>query len=134
MAVGPLSPTSGWTPAFASGDKPGDLSLYSTEFGLFYAISPAYQRNGYAAEAAQALVDYAFQHLRLKRIVATTEYDNTASMGIMRKLGMRVEKNPRPEPPWLQAVGVLENRRNLGGAVRMMSGHQHARAADAQVV
>jgi RimJ/RimL family protein N-acetyltransferase len=103
-------------PAFASGDKPGDLSLYSTEFGLFYAISPAYQRKGYAAEAAQALVDYAFQHLRLKRIVATTTYDNTASMGVMRKLGMRVEKNPRPEPPWLQVVGVLENRRNLGGA------------------
>lgn len=103
-------------PAFAAGDRSGDLSLSSTEFGLFYATSPAYQRKGYAAEAAQALVDYAFQHLRLKRIVATTTYDNTASMGVMRKLGMRVEKNPRPEPPWLQVVGVLENRRNLGGA------------------
>ncbi len=107
-------------PAFASGDKAGDLtlSLYSTEFGLFYAISPAYQRKGYATEAAQALVDYAFQHLRLKRIVATTGYDNTASMGVMRKLGMRVEKNPRPEPPWLQVVGVLENKRKFGGAGR----------------
>jgi hypothetical protein len=29
---------------------------------------------------------------------------------VMRKLGMWVEKNPRPEPPWLQVVGVLENK------------------------
>jgi len=25
---------------------------------------------------------------------------------------MRVENNPRPEPPWLQVVGVLENKSN----------------------
>ncbi len=99
----------GQLPAFASGGASGSLSLYSTEFGLFYAISPAHQRQGYAAEAAQAVVDYAFRHLRLKRTVATT-YDNMASIGVMRKLGMRVEKNPRPEPPWLQVVGVLENK------------------------
>ncbi len=96
-------------PAFTSGDTPQHLSLNSTEFGLFYAISPAYQRQGYATEAVKALVDYAFQHLRLKRIVATTAYDNNASIGVMRKLGMRIEKNPRPEPPWLQVVGVLED-------------------------
>ena len=76
---------------------------------MFYAISPAHQRRGYASEAARALVDYAFQRLNLKRVVATTNYDNAASIGVMRKLGMWVEKNPRPEPPWLQVVGVLEN-------------------------
>jgi len=97
-------------PAFAAAGNPGDSSLYSTEFGLFYAVSSAYQRKGYATEAAQALVDYAFQHLRLNRIVATTTYDNAASMGVMRKLGMRIEINPRPEPPWPQVVGVLENQ------------------------
>ena len=67
-------------------------------------------RHGYASEAAQALIDYAFQELRLKRIVATTSYDNIGSMGVMRKLGMRVEENLLGEPPWLQVVGVLENR------------------------
>jgi len=41
--------------------------------------------------------------------VDTTTYDNVASMGVMRKLGMRVEKNPFLEPPWLQVVGVVEN-------------------------
>ena len=95
-------------PGFAPADRPTIPGRNSTEFGLYYAISPVQQRNGYATEAAQALVDYAFQHLSLKRIVATTNYNNLASIGVMRKLGMRIETNPLPEPPWLQIVGVLE--------------------------
>lgn len=87
---------------------PGE-SYNSTEFGLFYAISPAYQRKGFAVEAAQALVDYAFRHLRLKRIIAETDYENLGSIGVMRELGMRIVKNPYSEPPWLQVVGVLDN-------------------------
>lgn len=96
-------------PGFANLPKPPGESRTSTAFGLFYAISPTYQRQGYAAEAAQALIDYAFQHLRLKRIIAETDYDNLGSIGVMRKLGMRIEKNLYPEPPWLQVVGILEN-------------------------
>lgn len=84
-------------------------SLNTTEFGLYWAISPAHRRQGYAAEAARALIDFAFGPLRLQRIVAATEYDNLASLAVMRKLGMRIENNPLPEPPWLQAVGFLQN-------------------------
>jgi len=101
-------------PAFASSEIPAAPGRYSTEFGLFYAISPAHQRQGYATEAAQALVDYAFRHLGLQRIVATTSYDNPGSMGVMRKLGMQIEKNPLPGPPWLQVVGVLESQPRPG--------------------
>jgi RimJ/RimL family protein N-acetyltransferase len=43
-------------------------------------------------------------------MVATTTYDNAASMGVMRKLGMRIEKNPYEEPQWFQLVGILDNR------------------------
>lgn len=82
---------------------------HSTEFGLFWAISPAHQRQGYAAEAARAMIHYAFTALKLRRIIATTEYDNVGSMGVMRRVGMRLEKNPYPDPPWLQGVGILEN-------------------------
>lgn len=96
-------------PGLAPGGVPVLPGHYSAELGLFYAVSPAHQRQGYAAEAAQALVDYAFQRLHLRRVVATTSYDNTASQGVMRKLGMRIEHNPFPEPPWLQVVGILEN-------------------------
>ena len=79
------------------------------EVGLFWAIAPSYQGRGYATEAAQALIAYAFEGLNLRRIVATTEYDNAASQGVMRRLGMQVLRNPLPEPPWLQVVGVLQN-------------------------
>jgi ribosomal-protein-alanine N-acetyltransferase len=95
-------------PGFSPGDSSGRSGRYSPEIGLFYAISPSQRRQGYASEAAQALVDYAFEHLHIKRVVATTDHDNVASLGVMRKLGMRIEKNPRPEPSWLQVVGVVE--------------------------
>ena len=88
------------------GPQPG--ARFSTELGLFYAISPAQQRRGYATEAARALVDYAFQSLRLKRVVAMTTYANRASIGVMEKLGMRIERNPFPDPEWAQVTGILE--------------------------
>jgi len=80
-----------------------------TEFGLFWVIDLAYQRQGYATEAAQAMILYAFKQLRLKRIIATTEYANVASQGVMRKIGMKIMRNPLADPPWLQIVGVLTN-------------------------
>jgi len=80
----------------------------STELGLFWAIAPAHQRRGYATEAAGAMIKYAFEEMRLGRIIATTDYNNVASMGVMRKLDMHIQRNPQPEPPWLQVVGVLE--------------------------
>jgi RimJ/RimL family protein N-acetyltransferase len=79
------------------------------EFGLYWAVHPDHQRRGYATEAARALTDFAFTVMNLRRIVATTEYENHASQAVMRHLGMRIERNPRPEPPWFQIVGVLEN-------------------------
>ncbi len=80
------------------------------EVGLFWAIDPDQQRQGYATEAAQALIDFAFQQLRVKRLIATTEYSNAASIGVMRKLGMTIARNPLPEPLWLQVVGILPNQ------------------------
>jgi RimJ/RimL family protein N-acetyltransferase len=102
---------------FSPAPRPSQLWLTTPEFGLFYAITPAWQGQGYATEAARALVDYAFQHLRLKRIVATTTYENAASMRVMRKLGMRLARNPYAEPPWLQVVGVLDNNAISDGVI-----------------
>jgi RimJ/RimL family protein N-acetyltransferase len=102
-----LSPF-GQLPSFADDVYEAATVRNTTEFGLFYALSPVHRRHGYASEAAQALVDYALQTLRLKRVIATTDYENVASIGVMAKLGMRIENNPLPEPPWLQAVGILE--------------------------
>jgi ribosomal-protein-alanine N-acetyltransferase len=90
-------------------------SEYTTpEFGLFWVIDPHHQRHGFATEAAQAMIEYAFKQLRLKRVVATTEYTNVASQGVMRKSGMKITRNPLPHPIWLQIVGIIEN----GGKVK----------------
>lgn len=83
---------------------------YATpEVGLFWVIDPRHQGQGYATEAAQAMIDYAFVRLRLKRLIATTDYANGASQGVMRKVGMALARNPSPDPPWLQVVGIIEN-------------------------
>lgn len=85
-------------------------SGYATaEIGLFWAVDPTHQRQGYATEAARAMITYAFKELRLKRILAGTEYDNAASQAVMRKAGMTITRNPSPEPAWLQVVGVVNN-------------------------
>lgn len=81
----------------------------TSEVGLFWAIDPNHQGVGYATEAAHAVIDHMFAEERLQRIVATTENDNLASQTVMRKLGMRLEHNPFPEPHYLQVVGILES-------------------------
>lgn len=93
--------------------SPESSGLSTTEMGLFWAIDPSEQRRGYASEAGQTLIDFAFRRLRVIRIIATTEYENAASQAVMRKLGMRVYRNPLPTPPWLQVVAVLDNPGNI---------------------
>lgn len=94
-------------PAYATGTDRHPYNL--AEPGLFWAVASAHQRNGYAAEAGAALVDVAFTRWHVRRIVATTEHTNTASIGVMRRLGMRIGRNPGPAPFFLQVVGVLDN-------------------------
>ena len=82
---------------------------FTNEVGLFWALFPEQWGHGYATEAAAAMIAHAFGTLRLRRIVATTEHDNTRSINVMRRLGMRLERNPHPEPAWFQTVGILDN-------------------------
>jgi RimJ/RimL family protein N-acetyltransferase len=84
-------------------------TLFTSEVGLFWALFPEHVGHGYATEAAAAMISYAFESLRLRRIVATTEHDNARSLNVMRALGMRIERNHQVEPTWLQSVGILDN-------------------------
>jgi RimJ/RimL family protein N-acetyltransferase len=93
----------GLLPSFEATDR------FTSEIGLFWALFPDEQGHGYATEAAAAMVAYAFDVLRLRRIVATTEHDNTRSINVMRRLGMRLERNPQDEPQWFQTVGILDH-------------------------
>jgi RimJ/RimL family protein N-acetyltransferase len=82
-----------------------------SEVGMLWATRSAHRTRGYATEAAGALVYYAFDTLNLSCILAWTDYDNAASQAVMRHLGMSIEHNPRPDPPWFQVIGVLQNTR-----------------------
>lgn len=90
-------------------DQSSAYAFAVPEVGLFWAVAATHQGRGYATEAATALVEFGFRDLRLRRIVATTATDNTASIAVMRRLGMRVERNPFASPAHLQVVGVVEN-------------------------
>ena len=82
----------------------GNAKAFSTpEISLYWEIGEAYRRKGYATEAAQALVDYAFKVARVKRLIALTHPTNLGSLGVMRKLGMYIETAQG-------ACGILENK------------------------
>ena len=82
----------------------------TAEVGLFWAIAPAHQHNGFAPEAARALMEYLFTHEKLGRIIATTGYENLPSQKVMQKLGMTIQHLEEPQPPDQFVVGVLENK------------------------
>jgi ribosomal-protein-alanine N-acetyltransferase len=54
-----------------------------------YSIIPAFQRRGYASEAVEALVLWAFDDPRVSRVVAETFPDLAGSLGVLRKAGFR---------------------------------------------
>ena len=62
---------------------------------LGYWIGLPYWRNGYATEAARAVVQYGFETLGLNRIYASHSTNNPASGNVLRKLGMRHEGTQR---------------------------------------
>jgi RimJ/RimL family protein N-acetyltransferase len=57
-----------------------------------FAFLPAYWGNGYAYEAATAILNFAKADLGLKRILATTRPENIASQKLLEKLGLRFER------------------------------------------
>lgn len=63
---------------------------------LGFAFLPRFRSQGYAFEAAAAILEWARQHLAAKRVVAITTPDNAASIGLLSKLGFRLARRVRP--------------------------------------
>jgi len=59
------------------------------EVELGYMLRRPYWGRGYAFEAAAAVKAYAFDDLRLDRVVALSRLENAASIKILEKLGMK---------------------------------------------
>jgi len=66
----------------------GAPSAGTAEIG--YGISTRARRKGYGAEATKALVDWAFGHDLVERVVAECEPTNEASVKILTRLGMNL--------------------------------------------
>ena len=54
-----------------------------------FAFMPAYFKRGYGYEAAKAVLDYANDILNLPTILAFTVKENTASIKLLEKLGLK---------------------------------------------
>ena len=58
---------------------------------LGYELDPQYWGQGYASEAARAIVDYGFTQLNVHKIWSWCIADNIASAHVLEKLGMQLE-------------------------------------------
>lgn len=63
------------------------------EVELGYRLTRATWGQGYATEAASAVRDYAWGTLALRRLVALIDPQNTASIRVAEKIGMRYERD-----------------------------------------
>lgn len=60
-----------------------------------YAFLPRYWSRGYAYESAAAVLNYARDVLGLKRLLAVVNRDNTGSIKVLEKLGLKFERMVR---------------------------------------
>lgn len=72
---------------------------------LGWAINPDFQKQGYATEAARALISFGFNQLGLAVIYATCDTRNAASYRVMEKLGMK-------------RVGFIKGDKEIKGHIR----------------
>jgi RimJ/RimL family protein N-acetyltransferase len=70
------------------------------EVDLGYAFLPQFGGQGYATEAAAAVLEYA-RTLGIRRVLAITSPGNAASNAVLRKIGMRFQEvvHLTPEDP-----------------------------------
>jgi len=60
-------------------------------YEIGYVFNRNYHMQGFATEAASALVDYTFNHLAAHRIIASCNTDNHASWRLLERLNFRRE-------------------------------------------
>jgi RimJ/RimL family protein N-acetyltransferase len=122
-------------PAYPSGDDPQDWGGYffidpaggvlvgnggfkgppdeagAVEIG--YEIAPEYRNRGFASEAAQALIGFAFSQASVRAVIAHTLAERSASAHVLRKAGMRcllALADPALDELWRWRIGAEEYR------------------------
>ncbi len=103
----------------ASGELMGAIGLTISQHNqraeMGYWIGVPYWNHGYTSEAARAVVQFAFQELKLNRVYASHFSRNPASGRVMQKIGMQYEGTLREhfvrwaEPEDLVYYGILKS-------------------------
>ena len=77
------------------------------EIELIYIFKASAWGKGYATEIGRAIVKYAFEELKLGRVIALIEPENKASERVALKVGMKFEKEViRPENAIRKVYGI----------------------------
>jgi RimJ/RimL family protein N-acetyltransferase len=102
-----------WPALFSVPETPEVYTHASFELSILYGLSNKHRGQGYATEAAKALIAYAFETLQVKRVFADTTRSNVGSINVMKRVGMRIARHPtRPDEEWPDGpavVGCIEN-------------------------
>lgn len=87
-----------WAVTLKDSDKLiGHVSFIQTEpkhlltWEIGFIFNPAFQNKGYATEASQAIIKYAFRELDAHRIVGHCSPENEPSWRVLEKCGMKRE-------------------------------------------
>jgi RimJ/RimL family protein N-acetyltransferase len=101
------------------------------EANIGYELNPRDWGQGYATEAAGAILRFGFKKLRLHRVWAECVVDNAGSWRVMEKLGMRREAHFH-EHQWFRGrwwdtyiYAVLANEWNDGGNRQQAAGNRN---------
>ena len=62
------------------------------DIDIGFSILSRYRRKGYAYESSKAMLAYAKNTLKIKRVVAITHIDNIASESLLEKLGFTFDR------------------------------------------
>lgn len=100
-AIAPDTPGSWWQRAIRlrdSGGLIGDAGLHfvdadTVELGI--SVAPVHQRHGFAREALEVVLDFAFGGLGKHRVYASVDPRNTACVRLLEGLGLRREAHFR---------------------------------------
>lgn len=76
----------GWMELSKYGQEPKRAD-FSDDVQLSYEISPEKWRKGYATEAGESVLEYAFGEIELDRVVAYARPENVRSIRVLQKLG-----------------------------------------------
>lgn len=91
-----------WMADLSNGENIGwftfkPLPSLNNEMEVGYRLKKRYWGNGFATEGCRFLVNYGFEILKAKKIIAVTHLENIASQHVLQKCGLK-KIGPIPNP------------------------------------